>query len=104
MEDGVAVSSITAAELYVGVAKSAHRERNGRGVANLLAAVTVLPFEVRAAQAYGAVRSYLERRGEIIGPLDLLIASQAIAENAVLVTSNTREFSRVPAIELENWS
>ena len=103
MADGIAVSSITSAELYVGVAKSADRNRNGRSVRDLLAAVTVLPFEVRAAQAYGVIRSHLERRGQIIGPLDLLIAAHAIAEDAVLVTNNTREFTRVPTLELEDW-
>jgi tRNA(fMet)-specific endonuclease VapC len=103
MGDGVAVSSITAAELYVGVAKSLHRDRTASGVANLLAAVSILPFDATAAQAYGIVRSHLERRGDIMGPLDLLIAAHAIAENAVLVTSNTHEFNRVPTLEIEDW-
>lgn len=104
MEDGVAVSSITAAELYVGVAKSADRQRHGKAVADLLGAVTVLPFDMRAAQAYGVIRSHLERRGQGIGPLDLFIAAHAVAEDASLVTNNVREFSRVPTLEIENWT
>ena len=103
MESGVAISSISAAELSYGVAKCADPERNRRDVSNLLGAVSVLPFEAHAAEAFGLVRDYLQRRGQPIGPYDLLIASHAIAENAILVTNNTREFSRVPTLALEDW-
>lgn len=103
MDTGVAVSSISAAELYFGVAKSAQPERSRRDVQNLLGSVVVLPFGVTAAEGYGMVRYYLQRRGLPIGPFDLLIAAHAIAENATLVTNNTREFSRVPTLALEDW-
>jgi len=39
----------------------------------------------------------------MIGQFDLLIAAHAIAENAILVTNNTREFSRVPTLMMEDW-
>lgn len=104
MSKGVAVSSITAAELQYGLAKSDGRESNRRGLENLFASVQIVPFGVHAAEAYGIVRNYLERRGTIIGPYDLMIASHAIAEHAVLVTNNMREFRRVPTLELEDWT
>ena len=69
----------------------------------MLSSVTVVPFESRAAEAFGVLREYLRRRGQVIGPYDLLIAAQAIAENAILVTNNRREFSRVPTLVLEDW-
>lgn len=103
MDSGVAVSSVSAAELYYGVAKCAHPERSRHDVENLLGSVAVLPFGWKAAEAFGLVRNYLQRRGQLIGPYDLLIAAQAIADNAVLVTNNTREFSRVPTLALEDW-
>lgn len=103
MESGVAISSISAAELYYGVAKCAEPERNRRAVGDLLGAVSVLPFGEQAAEAYGLVRDYLQRRGQAIGPYDLLIAAHSIAEDAVLVTNNTREFSRVPTLAIEDW-
>ncbi len=100
---GVGISSITAAELQYGLARSDGRESNRRGLDNLLGAVDVIPFGSKAAEAYGLVRNYLERRGSVIGPYDLMIAAHAIAENAVLVTNNMREFRRVPTLELEDW-
>lgn len=103
MNSGVAVSSITVAELYYGVAKSPMPEKNRRDVENLLGSMTIIPFGGRAMEAFGLIRNYLQSRGQIIGPYDLLIAAQAIAENAVLVTNNTREFSRVPTLALEDW-
>jgi tRNA(fMet)-specific endonuclease VapC len=49
------------------------------------------------------LRRYLEHRGQPIGQFDLLIAAHAVAQNATLVTNNTREFSRVPTLALEDW-
>lgn len=103
MSSGVAVSSISAAELYFGVAQRARPEQARHALENLLGSVAVLPFGGKAVEAFGVVRSHLQRRGQLIGPYDLLIAAQAIAENAILVTNNTREFSRVPALALEDW-
>ena len=60
-------------------------------------------FDAAAARRYGATRVDLERRGEPIGPNDLMIAAQALAFNAVLVTDNTGEFARVYGLALENW-
>jgi tRNA(fMet)-specific endonuclease VapC len=54
--------------------------------------------------AYGDLRADLERRGEPIGSLDTLIAAHALSVNAVLVTNNTREFSKVRGLQLENWA
>jgi tRNA(fMet)-specific endonuclease VapC len=103
MSSGISISAISAAELHHGLARCAYRERNRRDLENLLGSVRVLPFDANAAEAFGVVRSYLQSRGSVIGPFDLLIAAHAIAENAVLVTNNTREFSRVPMLEIEDW-
>ena len=103
MRAGVAVSSITVAELHYGLERSSNPAKEREGVENLLAAVVILPFDGKAAEGYGLLRRYLERRGEIIGQFDLLIASHAVAQNATLVTNNTREFSRVPTLQLEDW-
>ena len=65
--------------------------------------VTLQRSSNAAARHHGAIRLDLERRGEIIGPNDLMIAAQARSLNAVLVTDNTGEFARVPGLELENW-
>ena len=103
MRSGVAVSSITVAELQYGVERSGNPVREREAVENLLAAVAILDFDSKAAEGYGLLRRYLERRGQSIGQFDLLIAAHAVAQNATLVTNNTREFSRVPALSIEDW-
>ena len=62
-----------------------------------------LPFDDPCAEAYGRIRSDLERAGMVIGPNDLIIAATAVAHRLTLVTANTREFSRVVNLEIENW-
>jgi tRNA(fMet)-specific endonuclease VapC len=103
ISSGVAISSITAAELYFGMARCQDRVRESKGLDDLFGAVQILPFGSKAARAFGLIREHLERRGMIIGQFDLLIAAHAISEDATLVTNNTREFSRVPTLTLEDW-
>jgi len=62
-----------------------------------------VPFGHRDAPFFGSLRSYLERKGTIIGPYDLQIAAQALSRDLTLVSNNTKEFSRVPKLRLENW-
>lgn len=52
---------------------------------------------------YGKIRSGLEKRAQIIGTIDMLIASQALSHDLILVTNNTKEFERIENIKLENW-
>jgi tRNA(fMet)-specific endonuclease VapC len=103
MRSGVAVSSITVAELHYGVERSSNPAHERVSVENLLGAVSILSFDSKAAEGYGMLRRYLERRGQTIGQFDLLIAAHAVAQNATLVTNNMREFSRVPTLQLEDW-
>ena len=62
-----------------------------------------LPFDDDAAEVYAIIRARLEAQGTPIGPYDLQIAAIALANNLILVTHNTREFSRVPGLLLEDW-
>ena len=64
----------------------------------------ILEFDSLAAVEYGRIRTNLEKNGTPIGPMDLLIAANAIAENLVLVTNNEREFERVEGLKIENWT
>ncbi|HVD60855.1 MAG TPA: PIN domain-containing protein [Gemmatimonadaceae bacterium] len=100
----IAVSSISAGELFVGALKSSDVERNLAAVELLLSSLVVLSFDPEAAQIYGVVRSRLERAGNKIGHLDTLIAAHAVAVGAVLVTNNTREFQRVEGLKIEDWT
>ena len=60
-------------------------------------------MEDAARDAYGRLRTSLERRGERGGVHDMLIAAYAIALGATLVTNNEREFKRVKGLRIENW-
>ncbi len=99
----VLLSAITLAELRLGVAKSRRGEENRGRLDRFLTRFEVLDFTARAAAACGPLRAHLEARGTPIGPLDTLIAAQALAAEAVLVTHNVREFSRVPGLRWDTW-
>lgn len=101
--DDLAVAVMTVAELWFGALKSANPAR-GRAVADaFLAPFEALPFDEEAADSYAAVRHHLESRGTPIGERDLIIAATALAHGLTVVTSNTREFGRVPGLRLEDW-
>lgn len=102
-QDGLAISSITLAELEYGVQASANPEKNTIALLKFLAIVEILSFESGAAEEYGKICADLRRKGTPIGTMDMLIAAHAKAENLVVVTHNTREFKRVDGLLLEDW-
>jgi tRNA(fMet)-specific endonuclease VapC len=97
------LSAITLAELRYGIAASRRRNLNLAKLELFLASFEVVPFDDRAALAYGPLRAYLQAQGTSIGPLDALIAAHALSLGATVVTNNVREFSRVPNLVMENW-
>ncbi|MDD3759554.1 MAG: type II toxin-antitoxin system VapC family toxin [Acidithiobacillus sp.] len=99
----VAISTVTACELAFGVAKS-QSERNHRALQMFMAPLEILPFDESVVWQYAQVRSDLERQGQPIGALDMMIAAHALALGAILVTNNTKEFSRVAELKIENWA
>lgn len=99
----IGISSVTAAELYFGVEKSQRPAQNRAALEQFLLPLVVADFDYTAAISYGRIRSALEKRGTPIGPLDTLIAAHAISLSLTLVTSNVREFSRIPDLKVENW-
>jgi tRNA(fMet)-specific endonuclease VapC len=64
----------------------------------------LLDFDQMAAQQYGDIRATLERKGEPIGAMDMLIAAQAVASELILVTNNEKEYKKVEGLRIENWS
>lgn len=101
--DRVAVSTIVQTELMVGVHKALLSERAIERVEGLLARVTVLPFDAAAADHAARIRAGLEQQGLKIGAYDGLIAGHARSLGLTLITSNRREFSRVPGLLHEDW-
>ena len=99
----MAVCSIVKAELFYGAMKSQNPGRVLEMQQRFLSGYASMPFDDAAARQYGVIRAELEKAGSPIGANDLLIAAIAVANNLVLVTHNTREFSRVSRLELEDW-
>jgi len=99
----VGISVITEAELRFGLARKPEAEKLKIVVEEFLLRVEVLQWDSEAAKHYARVRAVLELAGEPIGNLDLMIAAQALAAGAVLVTSD-RVFRRVKGLRVEDWS
>ena len=99
----LAMSAITFAELVNGAKKSKYVEANMERLNDLSELIDVRPFDRQAALFYGSVRSSLEKRGEVIGGNDLLIAAHALSLNWTLVTNNEKGFRRVEGLRVENW-
>lgn len=102
-KDGLAISSITLAELEYGVQASSNPLKNSVALLKFLSIVDILPFESGAAEEYGKICADLRKKGTPIGTMDMLIAAHAKSENLIVVTHNTREFIRVDGLQLEDW-
>jgi len=101
----VAVSCISAYELWYGVAKSAHAQQNSARLRTFFSGpIEILPFVEEDARVAGAVRAELEAAGKPIGPYDVLLAGQALRRGMTLVTANEREFARVRGLSCRNWA
>ena len=99
----VAIPSVVAYEVEYGTLKSGSSRRRA-AVGELLAGLAQVPLDHEAAREAARIRVELEARGLAIGPIDLLIAGTARNRGAVLVTNNTREFSRVKGLRLADWT
>ena len=99
----IKLSSITVAELFFGAEKSMAKKKNWAIVQSFTGTFEQIPFDARCCQNYAKIRAKLEKSGEPIGPMDLLIASISITHNLKLVTNNVNEFKRIKSLNLENW-
>ena len=97
------LSAVVAAELRFGAAKLAS-PRFSAAVEAWLAGFNVRPWPVEATHHYAQMRAVLERSGQPVGAMDMLIAAHAMAEDSVIVTNNAREFHRVPGLAVEEWA
>ena len=95
--------AVVKGELVYGARRSSRPAENLRRLSQFFAPFISLPFDDRCADHYGEIRHDLQRAGTLIGPNDLMIAATAIGHDATLITHNTREFSRVVGLALEDW-
>lgn len=101
----ISISTITVMEIEYGLKLNLERARLINSIIEtLLSKVNILPFQRRDAEVAGNLRAELKKLGTPIGPFDSLIAAQAISHGLILVTQNIKEFDRVSALMIEDWS
>ena len=101
--DEIVTTWVTAGELFFGAARSVDPESNARHVGEFLTTLPVLGLDFAGARVFGELKALLRRQGNIVADADLLIASIALAQGAIVVTGNERHFDRMPGLEIENW-
>lgn len=99
----VVISSITLSELEYGVQKSSNIEQNRLALLGFIASLGVVSYDNKAALEYGKIRADLERKGQLIGAMDLIIGAHALQLGCILVTNNEKEFRRIGSLKVENW-
>ena len=100
----IAIPAVAKAELIYGAEKSKKREENLEKVNEFLLPFQIHGFSDSETGIYASIRSNLEKRGKLIGPNDLLIASIVLSHEGVLITNNIKEFRRVEGLQVEDWT
>jgi tRNA(fMet)-specific endonuclease VapC len=100
---GIYISALTVAELEYGIENSTKIEENRISLLKYLSLFNILPFDDKDAIPYGKLKAKLKKEGQIIGPIDMLLAAQALSKDLIFVTNNTKEFERIENLKLENW-
>ena len=99
----LAISAVTEGELRFGAARLPHAVHLHAMVEDFFLRVAILPWDSDAARQYGQLRATLEREGQPMGNLDVMIAAHALAVGAVLVT-NDHAFVRIKKLKIEDWT
>lgn len=101
----LSLSTVTLAEIYYGIEKSLVRKKERWSkIERIKSLLEVFPFDISAAEKYGHLRAAFETTGTIISDRDLQIAAIALANRLCVVTHNTKEFLRVPSLQVEDWA
>ncbi len=103
LEDEVATTWITVAELHYGAAKSARPEHHRELVTTFLRTIRRLDLDDTSSRTFGEIKARLERAGQRLADADLFIAAIALAQGATVVTGNRRHYDRVPDLLIEDW-
>lgn len=99
----IGISVVTLAELEYGVSASSRPDKNRDALKQFVLPLELAAFDRQATAEYGRLRAALEKRGQMIGSMDLLIAAHAVSLNVRLVTHNSRDFERVPDLRIADW-
>jgi tRNA(fMet)-specific endonuclease VapC len=102
-KNGLAISTITLAELEYGNENSQYKEKNKIALMQFVTIIDVKPFDEKAAKEFGKIKKDLKDRKCLIGPYDMLIGAHAKSLGLILVTNNVKEFARINSLRIENW-
>jgi tRNA(fMet)-specific endonuclease VapC len=100
---GLAISTITLAELEYANENSQYKERNKIALMQFLTIIDIKNFDERASKKFGEIKKDLKDRRCLIGPYDMLIGAHAKSLGLILVTNNVKEFERIKGLQIENW-
>jgi tRNA(fMet)-specific endonuclease VapC len=100
--DEIYISAITYAELYYGLEKKGS-DRLFNEVISIMGKITIVNFDSSQSEIYGKIRVQLEKSGTPLGDMDMLIAAAALSAKAILVSHNTRHFSKIKGLTVEDW-
>lgn len=102
--DQVAISAITEFELRYGIEQVSKLKSKSKSIVEaILSEINILDFGSKEASNAAGIRNHLRVQGTPIGPYDFLIAATAVANDLILVSSNEKEFIRIPELKTENW-
>jgi len=99
----IGIPAVVLYELEYGIAKSTSPRKRQNQLAELCALVEVLAFGNEEAKTSARIRAVLEKKGTPIGPYDVMIAGTALSKQGILVTNNTKEFNRIPKLQITDW-
>ena len=102
--EDIKIPSIVKAELFYGAEKSESKSKTKEKIIEFLLPFEIVGFNDEATEVYGKTREYLEKKGMIIGPNDLILASTVLSQNGTLITNNVKEFKRIKELKIENWA
>jgi tRNA(fMet)-specific endonuclease VapC len=101
--EDIKIPALVKAELLLGVEKSERKELNIISYNKFLEPFEVVSFDDGSSVVYAKIRAALERKGKVIGPNDLIIAATVISHKGILITHNTKEFSKISGLQIEDW-
>ena len=101
--DRIAVSFMTAAELYFGAYKSGNLTENRDVVEKFLNTVEIHQSTLRIADKFGEIKESLQKSGQSLADADIFIAATALCNNEILVTGNVQHYQRIDGLRIENW-
>ena len=101
--EALATTRFNEAELWVGIERSHDPQREQTAVEHMLVDLDILDFDSDAARIFGRITAYLQKHGQPVGDMDILIAAVAMANKHTLVTRNTKHYLGIPGLTIESY-